>query len=264
MSRKTEVTEMSVLPSTEKVLQNAGPFGYQLGLGSIAGYAAGVAGRTAVTLGIALAGGAFITLQGLQYYGYISVDWRKVERELTAFLYSDSDGKLTAKDVQSYWQKTTDVLAFGVPGGAGFSLGLACGVGGRMAKLLAGGTVIAVTTTTSLYDNADNVAAAVARALPAAGKELRHRLIPDGGSGGGGGISGGLAGDAAWRLSLLAARSDVGRLRELEREVRAARALWRRAKPEGGGLDSATARARLSEIEERKKAVKAAAAEKKG
>jgi HAMP domain-containing protein len=60
-----------------------------------------------------------------------------------------------------------------------------------------------------------------------------------------------MAGDAAWRASLRGARGDLRRLRELEREVKAQR------------LDRATAKARLREIEERKKAVKAAASGRK-
>ena len=140
--KKTEAMEMGVLPSADEVLQNAGPFGTQLGLGSLAGYAAGVAVRTAGTLGFALAGGAFIALQGLQYKGYISVDWHRVEREMKDYLDTDGDGKLTTKDVRAYWTQATDILAFGLPGGAGFSLGLAYGVGGGMGRMLAGSAAL--------------------------------------------------------------------------------------------------------------------------
>ena len=45
---------------------------------------------------------------------------------------------VAANDAQAYWDRATDVLGFGVPGGAGFSLGLAAGVGGTLGKVLAG------------------------------------------------------------------------------------------------------------------------------
>ena len=273
MGRKTDgaatTSQMGVLPSTDEVLQNAGPFGQQLGLGSIAGYAAGVAVRTTGTLGFALAGGAFIALQSLQYKGYISVDWHKVEREMTAYWDSDGDGrKLTAGDVRAYWEQVTDILAFGVPGGAGFSLGLAYGLGGGLGRLLAGGAALGVgapLVTSHLYANYEEFRTALERTSPALGEKLRRHVLapPEGPVRAGGGTSGGgLAGDAAWRWSMRRARDDLEKLRRLEREVRT-------GKGEGGGrgggggggggLDRSTVRARLREIEERKKEVKKAA-----
>jgi len=43
-----------------------------------------------------------------------------------------------AKDAQAYWEQATDALSFDVPGGAGFSPGLAPGVGGALGRALAG------------------------------------------------------------------------------------------------------------------------------
>lgn len=249
----SEPVALSIFPSTDEVLQNAGPFGTQLGLGSVAGYAAGVAVRVAGTLGFALAGGAFIALQGLQYKGYIAVDWHKVEREMAALMDGDT---VTTRDVQAYWTRFSDVLAFGLPGGAGFSLGLAYGVGGRMGKLLAMGAAVTAgptLTTSYLYKTSQGFREAVEGAAPGLGEELRRRAL----GGGVGGSLGGFAGDAVWRASVVGARGDLRRLRELEQEVKDAGALGRRGKP--GGLDRATMKARLKEIEERKKRSKAEA-----
>ena len=74
--------QLGVLPDTSEILANAGPFGTQVGFGAVAGYCAGVALRVAGTAGLALAGAGFVALQGLQYKGYVEVDWQKVEREL--------------------------------------------------------------------------------------------------------------------------------------------------------------------------------------
>ena len=135
--------EMGVLPDADEILRNAGPFGEQLGLGGVAGYCAGVALRSAGTFGLALVGGSFLALQGLQYKGYISVDWHRVEREMVGALDVDGDGTLTDVDARAHWTgfasrwgDVTDVLSFGLPSGAGFSLGLAYGVGGPVGRAL--------------------------------------------------------------------------------------------------------------------------------
>ena len=49
---------MGVVPDLDEVLAEAGPFATQLGLGSVAGYCAGVALRTAGAAGLDLARGA--------------------------------------------------------------------------------------------------------------------------------------------------------------------------------------------------------------
>ena len=95
------------------------------GLGSAAGYALKVVGRVAA-FGI---GSGFIALQTLSYMGYVTVDWRKVERDTVAKLDKDGDGEFTANDVQLAWQDVQKVLAFNLPAGAGFTAGLLWGLG---------------------------------------------------------------------------------------------------------------------------------------
>ena len=112
--------EKSMLPSADDVIANAGAFGQQLGFGALAGYVSGRFARAGATVGLALCGGAFVALQTLQYGGYVRVDWHKVEREARRAMDANGDGALTADDAKLAWGEVVDVLAFGVPSGAGF------------------------------------------------------------------------------------------------------------------------------------------------
>ena len=125
------------LPDADEILRNAG-LREQLGLG-VAGYCAGVALRTAGTFGLARRR-VFLALQGLQYKGYISVDWHRVEREMVGALDVDGDGTLTDVDARAHWTgfasrwgDVTDVLSFD----SRAALPLLChGVGGPVGRAL--------------------------------------------------------------------------------------------------------------------------------
>lgn len=256
--------EMGVLPDADEILRNAGPFGEQLGLGGVAGYCAGVALRTAGTFGLALVGGSFLALQGLQYKGYISVDWHRVEREMVGALDVDGDGTLTDVDARAHWTgfasrwgDITDVLSFGLPSGAGFSLGLAYGVGGPVGRALVLGSAWTAGPTLAAahaWSNSDEFRRAVAERAPRVAREMSRRLDV-----GVGAMSVGV-GDAAWRASLVAAGNDLPRLRRMERETREAgrRGWFGNRTGASPALDAERVRARLSAINARKREIKAA------
>ncbi|KAK3251356.1 hypothetical protein CYMTET_39301 [Cymbomonas tetramitiformis] len=109
--------------------EDAGPLATQIGFGSVAGYASGMALRAAGKVAAIAVGTGFIFVQGLAYIGYIEVDWRKVERDYASLLDLDGDGKVTAGDLNLAWEKLNSVLAFNLPAGTGFSAGLLYGVG---------------------------------------------------------------------------------------------------------------------------------------
>ena len=123
--------QLGVLPDTSEILANAGPFGTQVGFGAVAGYCAGVALRVAGTAGLALAGAGFVALQGLQYKGYVAVDWQKVERELRDTV-RDISGASSEAASRRAMDEMAEAIKFGLPGAGGFSLGVAYGVGGVM------------------------------------------------------------------------------------------------------------------------------------
>ncbi|KAJ1447078.1 FUN14 family-domain-containing protein [Pelagophyceae sp. CCMP2097] len=97
-------------------------------LGSTLGYASGYTLRFAGRVASVALGSGFILLQALSYVGYVAVDWRKVERDAVRSLDRDGDGEVTATDVALLWREATDVLAFNLPAGTGFTAGLLYGI----------------------------------------------------------------------------------------------------------------------------------------
>ncbi|EEH56871.1 uncharacterized protein MICPUCDRAFT_57905 [Micromonas pusilla CCMP1545] len=171
--------EKSMLPSADDVIANAGAFGQQLGLGALAGYVSGRFARAGATVGLALCGGAFVALQTLQYGGYVRVDWHKVEREARRAMDANGDGALTADDAKLAWGEVVDVLAFGVPSGAGFGLGLAHGVGLPGANLLAGGALFAAAPAlcgAHLFQTSDGFRETLEKAAPMLSRELTRAV----------------------------------------------------------------------------------------
>jgi len=140
------------------------------GLGSAAGYTLRVVGRFAA-FGI---GTGFIALQTLSYLGYVKVDWRKVERDTTAKLDRDGDGKVTVQDVKLVWKEVEDVLAFNLPAGAGFTAGLLWGLGLNATK--AGGTAAVASLGARVILPRVAVGGVTATGLPAAVIAAKSRL----------------------------------------------------------------------------------------
>jgi FUN14 domain-containing protein 1 len=221
-----------VLPDTSEILANAGPFGTQVGFGAIAGYAAGVALRVAGTAGLAFAGAGFLALQGLQYKGYVEVDWVRVERELRNTVGDVS--KVSSETYNRRLEEVTNVVKFGVPSAGGFSLGLAYGVGGVFGRAAALGGLWTLGPTlgvSHVYQVSEpfrewvttrwpSLATALNESSRVAGKRLGD--VVDGATGSlHGSAWGGSAGESAWRASLREADS-LPKLRELERQTRKA------------------------------------------
>lgn len=71
---------------------------------------------------------AFIGLQALSYYGYITIDYKKIKEEATKTVDLDKDGKLTTKDLKYIWAEVKKILTYNLPGAGGFSAGLAMGL----------------------------------------------------------------------------------------------------------------------------------------
>ena len=219
--------QLGVLPDTSEILANAGPFGTQVGFGAVAGYCAGVALRVAGTAGLALAGAGFVALQGLQYKGYVAVDWQKVERELRDTV-RDISGASSEAASRRAMDEMADAIKFGLPGAGGFSLGVAYGVGGVLGRAAAMGTLWTLGPTlgvSHLYQVSDAfrdqvsarspfLAEALERALAEARKNALAAMEDSRDA-----AFGGLAGDAAWRASLRDADS-LRKLRKLEREAK--------------------------------------------
>lgn len=214
--------QLGVLPSSDEILRNAGPLGMQLGFGAVAGYCAGVALRVAGTAGLACAGVAFVAMQGAQYKGYVDVNWVRVERELGE-TYGDLASRATASSSEEIINELIRAAKFGVPGAGGFGLGLGYGVGGRLGKAAAIGSLWTLGPflgATHYYQVSETFQTQVMERSPKIASMLNEKLANVSGK------LGGQAGDAAWRTALRTADT-LPKLTELERETHRHKKWWK-------------------------------------
>eukprot|EP00389_Voromonas_pontica_P004807 GDKH01007136.1.p1 GENE.GDKH01007136.1~~GDKH01007136.1.p1 ORF type:complete len:181 (-),score=20.10 GDKH01007136.1:64-606(-) len=95
----------------------------KVGTGAIFGMLSGYTFRHAFRAVALLAGIGFVSVQALAYQGYITVDWKRLEKDTKAVLDLDKDGELTEKDVQRGMKDLQKVLTWGMPSAAGFAGG---------------------------------------------------------------------------------------------------------------------------------------------
>lgn len=96
------------------------PFVEQLGFGAVAGFAAGYAlKKVGKLLAIAL-GLLFVVLQVLAYYGFVAIDWARVQ--------SSVDPLLTAQSVGGAWHTVIAILTYNVAFAAAFVPALVVGL----------------------------------------------------------------------------------------------------------------------------------------
>jgi uncharacterized membrane protein (Fun14 family) len=73
-------------------------------------------------------GGAFVFLQVLSHYGWITINWGTINKKVQAALDQDGDGKLDMKDVKIAGGRALRWLTRGLPDAAGFSAGFVAAV----------------------------------------------------------------------------------------------------------------------------------------
>lgn len=75
-----------------------------------------------------ISGLGFISLQTLNYYGYVKVDHGQLERDFNDMLDLNKDGKVDAEDGKIVFNKIMKVLEFNLPAGGGFAAGFVGGL----------------------------------------------------------------------------------------------------------------------------------------
>lgn len=73
-------------------------------------------------------GMGFMSLQTLQYYGYIKVDHAKFQDDFNRALDLNKDGKVDQDDAKLAYGKIQEVLQYSLPAGGGFAGGFAAGL----------------------------------------------------------------------------------------------------------------------------------------
>jgi uncharacterized membrane protein (Fun14 family) len=70
----------------------------------------------------------FVTLQTLQYSGYVQVDHGKLRQDVEKMLDLDQDGTIDQKDATVIYNKILTILQFNLPAGGGFAAGFVGGL----------------------------------------------------------------------------------------------------------------------------------------
>lgn len=70
----------------------------------------------------------FITLQTLNYYGYVKVDHGRIKKDFDDFLDLNKDGTVDTEDAAIAYNKLLKILEFNLPAGGGFAAGFAGGL----------------------------------------------------------------------------------------------------------------------------------------
>jgi uncharacterized membrane protein (Fun14 family) len=112
-------------------LELFGPMVKEISVGSVMGFCAGYFCRQALKGAMFIAGGAFIAFQGLSHLGYVNLNWKKLETDVTTSLDADNDGKLTTKDLNIHFRKFMRYLAFRVPSVGSFGVFFWMGLSGK-------------------------------------------------------------------------------------------------------------------------------------
>jgi len=84
-----------------------------LGFGTASGMAAGVACKKAgraVAVGV---GGLYCMFQVANYYGYIMINWKKIQQDTLKYLDVNHDGKIDEKDLSIFMRTVIRVLGHG-------------------------------------------------------------------------------------------------------------------------------------------------------
>lgn len=100
----------------------------QLSYGFISGYCSGLALKKVGKAVATVFGLGFVCLQTLSYYGYVTVDHKRIEQQVESALDLNQDGVVDQEDAKLAFQKVTSVLEFGMPSGGGFVAGFVGGL----------------------------------------------------------------------------------------------------------------------------------------
>ncbi len=112
----------------DAAIESYGPLLQEAGIGGAAGLVTGLATKKIGEWVAVVLGTGFITLQALNYTGYVKVNWDKAKKDAIKAMDADGDGRFTIKDVKAYWKRFQHVMTFGLPSSAGFGMGFLIGL----------------------------------------------------------------------------------------------------------------------------------------
>mmetsp|Transcript_31616 Transcript_31616/g.51016 ORF Transcript_31616/g.51016 Transcript_31616/m.51016 type:complete len:170 (+) Transcript_31616:60-569(+) len=102
-----------ILHTIEKVVKNASI--EEVTFGTVSGFCSGVAARKVGGAAASFCGMAFIGAQVAQHYGFIIINWEKLEEAAKIALDQNNDGKLTAADGEILSKRAMAILQEQIP-----------------------------------------------------------------------------------------------------------------------------------------------------
>ena len=102
----------------------AGKAGYGFALGYCSGYCV----KKVARIGAFVIGGAFVIVQTLAYRGYVKVNEDRLKGDMDRFLDLNKDGRVDATDIELAYERMQGVLAYNLPSGGGYTVGLLAGL----------------------------------------------------------------------------------------------------------------------------------------
>jgi uncharacterized membrane protein (Fun14 family) len=111
--------------SSTLTLANYPTFALQrVGFGGILGFCTGYALKQAAKAAAVMVGGTVILLQGLQFQGWIKINWSKIQRDITSSFDTDGDGEFTLRDMMNIFKNMVNIMVYQGPTVGGFSAGI--------------------------------------------------------------------------------------------------------------------------------------------
>ncbi|ORC90778.1 uncharacterized protein TM35_000072020 [Trypanosoma theileri] len=98
-----------------------------IGVSGVLGAAVGVASRRLTSDALYGAGLAVIGLQSLSYMGYIQINWKRVEQDITNVVDQNGDGKIDQKDLNIILKRFIKFAGSGLSDIAAFTAGFFLG-----------------------------------------------------------------------------------------------------------------------------------------
>ena len=111
-----------------ELIERSKPLLSKLTVGGILGYCSGTAAKKVGKALAIIVGLVYMGVQSAAYGGYLQIDWKKVETDITTRIDTDGDGKFTEQDLKNYWNKVKEILKYNIPNASGFSVGFLYGL----------------------------------------------------------------------------------------------------------------------------------------
>ncbi|MEZ4629354.1 MAG: FUN14 domain-containing protein [Deinococcales bacterium] len=108
----TELTRINGINLSPLSFENLSPILAQLGVGGALGFATGYALKKVGKLALVAVGLLFLILQLAAFYGYVNIDWLKIQENLNPFFETES--------LNRQWQQFLFMITANLPFAGGF------------------------------------------------------------------------------------------------------------------------------------------------